>query len=78
MRKGMRYRSWLRHYVTSRKGTGSIPEEVTRFVNFFQPHNGPGANSASNRNGHHQFPGGGEGRPARKAENLTAICEWNV
>jgi hypothetical protein len=42
----------------------------------FQPHYGPGVDSASNRN---EYPPrkvpGGKGRPARKADNLTAICE---
>jgi hypothetical protein len=28
---GTRWRSWLRHYATSRKVTGSIPDEVTGF-----------------------------------------------
>jgi hypothetical protein len=35
----------------------------------FQPHYGPGVDSASNRNEYQ------EERPARKADNLTAICE---
>jgi hypothetical protein len=30
---GTRYRSWLRHYVISRKVAGSIPDEVTGFFN---------------------------------------------
>jgi hypothetical protein len=28
-----RQRSWLRHYVTSRKAVGSIPDEVIGFFN---------------------------------------------
>jgi hypothetical protein len=39
-----------------------------------QPHYGPGVDSASNK----WIPGiflGGKGRPARKADNLTAISE---
>jgi hypothetical protein len=28
---GTRYLNWLRHYVTSRKVAGSIPDEVTGF-----------------------------------------------
>jgi hypothetical protein len=31
---GMRYRSWLRHYATSRKVAGSIPDEATGFFNW--------------------------------------------
>jgi hypothetical protein len=41
----------------------------------FQPHYGPGVNSASNRNEYQEPSWGGKGRPARKADNLTAVCE---
>jgi hypothetical protein len=41
----------------------------------FQPHYGPGFDSASNRNEYQEPSWGGKGRPARKADNLTAICE---
>jgi hypothetical protein len=37
-----------------------------QFTEFFQPHYGPGARN---------LPEGGKGRLARKAENLSAICE---
>jgi hypothetical protein len=30
-KKGMRERSWLRHYATSRKVAGSSPDEVDYF-----------------------------------------------
>jgi hypothetical protein len=30
---GTRYLSWLRHYPTSQKVAGSIPDEVTGFFN---------------------------------------------
>jgi hypothetical protein len=53
LRGPTRLRSWLRHYATSRKFAYSIPEEVTDFFQFtysFQPHYGPGVDSASNRN----------------------------
>jgi hypothetical protein len=46
---GTRYRSCLRHYAISRKVAGSSPDEVD-FFSFFQPHYGPGVDSASNRN----------------------------
>jgi hypothetical protein len=39
-----------------------------------QPHYGPGVDSASNRNEYQEYSGG-KGRPARKADNLTAIYE---
>jgi hypothetical protein len=41
----------------------------------FQPHYGPGVDSASNRNEYQEPSWGGKGQPARKADNLTAICE---
>jgi hypothetical protein len=41
----------------------------------FQPHYGPGVDSDSNRNEYQEPSWGGKGRPARKADNLTAICE---
>jgi hypothetical protein len=31
------YRSWLRHYATSRNITGSFPDEVIGFVNWLNP-----------------------------------------
>jgi hypothetical protein len=40
----------------------------------FQPHYGPGVDSASNINEYQEFSWG-KGRPAREADNLTAICE---
>jgi hypothetical protein len=43
----------MRHYATTRKVTGSIPNEVIGFFQFtlsFEPPYGPGVNSASNRN----------------------------
>jgi hypothetical protein len=41
----------------------------------FQPHYGPGVDSASNRNEYQEDSWGGRGVPARKADKLTAICE---
>jgi hypothetical protein len=41
----------------------------------FQPHYGPAVDAASNRNEYQESSWGGKGRPARKADNLTAICE---
>jgi hypothetical protein len=69
--------SWLRHYATSRKVAGSIPDEV---IGFFIWHNPSSRNMAlgstqpltemSTRTLH-----GGKGIPALEADNLTAICE---
>jgi hypothetical protein len=69
-------RSSLRHYATSRKVTGSIPDEVIRFFNW------PNSSSRTMALGSTQpltemstrnLPGG-KGRRARKAD-FTAICE---
>jgi hypothetical protein len=40
-----------------------------------QPYYGPGVDSASNRNEYRESSPGCKGWPARKADNLTAICE---
>jgi hypothetical protein len=58
-----RYRSWLRHYVTNRKVAGSSPDEVDFFqsTQSFQPHYGPGVDSASNRNEYQESPRGVKG-----------------
>jgi hypothetical protein len=72
-----RQRSWLRNYVTSRKVVGSNTYEVIGFLNWTNPSSGTMAlrsiqplTEMSTRN----LPGC-KGRPARKADNLTAICE---
>jgi hypothetical protein len=78
--RGHEYRSWLMHYATSRKVAGSIPDVVIRFFNWpnlsilsmalgsAQP-----LTEMSTRN----LPGA-KGRPARKSDNLFAICEPTV
>jgi hypothetical protein len=70
-------RSWLRYYATSRKVAGSIPDEVLEFINWpnsssrtmalrpTQPLRETSARNVPRR----------KGWPARKADNLTAICE---
>jgi hypothetical protein len=71
------YRSWLRHYATSRNVKGSTSDEVIGFLNWLNPSSCIMALevvSASNRNGYRNLPGG-KGRPAGKADNLTAIYE---
>jgi hypothetical protein len=73
-------RSWLRHYATSRKVAGSIPNKVTGFFNW------PNTSTSTMALGSTQpltemstrnFPGC-KGRPARGADNLTAIHEPTV
>jgi hypothetical protein len=63
--------------TTSRKVAGSIPDEVTEFLNLPNPSSRTTAlgstqplTEMSTRN----LPGG-KGRPARGADNLTAIYE---
>jgi hypothetical protein len=34
---GIWQHSWLRHYATSQKVVGSIPDEVTEFLNWYDP-----------------------------------------
>jgi hypothetical protein len=77
---GMRWRSWLRHNATSRKVAGSIPDEVIGFFSWSNPSSRTMALGStqplaemSTRN-----LSGGNGRPARKADSLTAICELIV
>jgi hypothetical protein len=64
--------------LSSRKVAGSSPDEVNEFLQFtwsFQLHYGPPVDSASNRNEYKKIFLGSIARPARKADNLTAICE---
>jgi hypothetical protein len=74
-------RSWLRHSATSRKVAGSNPDEVIGLFSIyliFQPHSGPGVDLASNRNEYQEYSWNvlrGKGRPALKADNITAIYE---
>jgi hypothetical protein len=43
-----------------------------------QAHYGPGVDTASNRNKYQEFSWGVKGRPARKADNITAIYKPTV
>jgi hypothetical protein len=74
------YRSWLRYYATSREVASSIPDEVITFFNWPNPSSCTMAMGSiqpltemSTRN----LPGG-KGRPARGANNFTAISESTV
>jgi hypothetical protein len=71
---------WLRLYATSRKVGGLIPDEVIGFFNLPNPssrtmtlESDKPLTEMSTRN-----LAGGKGRPVRKADNLTAICEPTV
>jgi hypothetical protein len=65
------------HYAASRKVVGSSPDEVD-FSIWPNPsgRNGPGVDSASNRNEYQESlkikKPGGKVRPARRADNLDA------
>jgi hypothetical protein len=72
--------AWLRHYATSGKVTGSSPDEVDFFFYFPSPfsrimtlRSTQPLTEMSTRN----LPGG-KGRPERKADDPTAICEPTV
>jgi hypothetical protein len=67
--------NWLRHCATSRKVAGSIPDEVIGFFNWpnssswnMAPESTQPLTETSTRN----LPGS-KGRPAHKADNLTAM-----
>jgi hypothetical protein len=67
----------LRHYATSRKVAGLIPDEVTGFFNSPNPYSrtvAVGSTQPLTEMRTRNLPGG-EGRPARQTDNLTAICE---
>jgi hypothetical protein len=68
---------WEWHYATSRKVAGSIPDEVIGF--FSSPNHSSrtmalGSTQPLTEMSTRNFLGG-KGRLARKADNLTAICE---
>jgi hypothetical protein len=72
-----RQHSWLRHYSTSWKITGSIPDEVIGFFNLPNPSSRTmalGSTQPLTEMSTRNLPGGKK-RPARKVDNLTAICE---
>jgi hypothetical protein len=81
VKNGGTQRSWLRHYATSRKVAGSIPDEVIGFFNLPNPSSHTMAvgltqplTEMSTRN----LPGD-KGRLVCEADNLTtAICEPTV
>jgi hypothetical protein len=67
----------MRHYATNRKVAGSIPDGVIGFFNRPNPSSctmALGSTQPLTEMSTRNLPGG-KGRPARKADNLTAICE---
>jgi hypothetical protein len=71
--------SWLRHYATSRKVVGSIPDSVIGFLNWSNASSRTmtlGSTQSLTEMSTRNLPGeGGKGWPTHKADNLTAICE---
>ena len=56
--QGAAVAQWLRYCATNRKVAGSISAGVSGFfihINSFQPHYGPGVDSASNRNEYQEY-----------------------
>jgi hypothetical protein len=65
------------HYATDRKVPGSIPDEVIEFFDLRNPFSRTvalGSTQPLTEMSTRNLPEG-KGRPARKANNLTAICE---
>jgi hypothetical protein len=72
-----RWCSWLKHYATRRKVAGSIPDEVIGFFNWSNLSSRTmalGSTQPLTEMSIRNLPGG-KGRPAHRADNLTAICE---
>jgi hypothetical protein len=70
----------LRHYATSRKVAASIPNKVIKFLNWPNPSSRTmalGSTQPLTEISPGNFPVG-KGRPAREADNLTAMCEPTV
>jgi hypothetical protein len=74
--------AWLKHCATSRKVPGSSLDEVIDFffsVDLILPTAlGLGVYSASNRNEYQKMFLASKARPARKSDNLIAICKPTV
>jgi hypothetical protein len=67
----------VKNYATSRKVVCSIPDEATGILNWPNPSSRTialGSTEPLTEMSTRNFPGF-KGRPARKAVNLTAICE---
>jgi hypothetical protein len=69
--------AWLRHYATSWKVAGSIPDEVIGFFSWPDPFSWTmalGSTKPLTEMSTRNHPGG-IGQPVRKADNLSTICE---
>jgi hypothetical protein len=77
---GTLWRNWLKHYGTSRRVAGSITDEVIGFFISSNPSSRTmtlGSIQPLTEKSTTNFRGD-KGRPARKADNFTAICEMIV
>jgi hypothetical protein len=76
----MRRSQRKRHYATSWKVAGSIPDEVIGFFNLSNPSSHTmvlGSTQPLTEMSTRNLPGH-KGQPVRGADNLTAICESTV
>jgi hypothetical protein len=65
------------HYATRREVAGSIPDVVIGFLNWHNPSSRTmtlGSTKPLTEMSTRNLPGS-KGRPAHKADNLTAVCE---
>ena len=89
-RRGTAVAQWLRCRATNRKVAGSIPAGIIGFfidIKSFRSHNGPGVDSASNRNECQEYFLGGKGcrcvrlttfqHPVPLSRNLGTQTSWN-
>jgi hypothetical protein len=70
----------MKYYATSRRVAGSIPDEDIGFSNWLNPSSCIMALGSTQPQTEisTRYLAAGKGRPARKAHNLTAICEPTV
>jgi len=81
-----RWRSWLRHYATSHKVAGSIPDGVIEICLWYNPSGrtmtlGPTQPLTEMSTRDISWGGGGKRRPVRRADKLsTFMCRlsWNL
>jgi hypothetical protein len=80
IRRGRRWRSWLRHCATSRKVADSIPDEVSEIfllISSFRPLYGPRVDPSSNRNECQEYFLRGKGGRCVRLTILPPSCaDW--
>jgi hypothetical protein len=76
----MQQHGWLKHYATSQKVVGSIPDEVIGFFNWPNPSNRNmvlGLTQPITEMSTRNLPED-KGQTVHTADSLTTICELNV